>query len=102
MRSTVVLTGTLLLLLACSRSDPKLNERVQNRLLDEGVPAGQVSVSSDGRIVRLDGLVANAAERERAERAARGVSGVIAVDNRLGFPTPVELTGAEVDGRAPK
>jgi osmotically-inducible protein OsmY len=96
-----VLTGSVLLLLACGRSDPKLNERVQNRLADEGAPAGQVTVSNDARIVRLDGVVASPADRERLDRAARSVSGVLAVDNRLGIQGTVELTGATVDGGCP-
>jgi osmotically-inducible protein OsmY len=96
-----VLTGSLLLLLACGHSDSKLNERVQNRLADEGAPPGQVTVTNDARIVRLDGVVANPAERERLDRAVRGVSGVLAVDNRLGIQGGVELTGATVDGGCP-
>jgi osmotically-inducible protein OsmY len=96
-----VLTGSLLLLLACGHSDSKLNERVQNRLAEEGTPAEQVTVTNDARIVRLEGVVATPADRERLDRAARTVSGVLAVDNRLGVQAPVELTGATTDGGRP-
>jgi osmotically-inducible protein OsmY len=51
----------------------------RNALID----AGKVTVEASGHKVVLKGVVRSYAEKEEAERAARGAEGVSSVDNRL-------------------
>ena len=48
--------------------------------LAKGVEAGDISVSTHGGVVTLDGTVASAAEKLHAERVAKHVKGVKTVD----------------------
>ena len=90
MRARLLITSLLLLSCSsCSHSDPNLNQRVSQRLAEDGALRDEVTVSTNGRIVRLDGVVASDAERERFEHAARSVEGVLAIDNRLTTRPPV-------------
>jgi len=81
----------------CSNGDTAITQAVQDRLGDQGV-ASQVQVSTDRRIVKLEGVVANTQELNRAEIAAREVRGVMAVDNRLVLKPSVGVTGATLPG----
>ena len=97
MRTYIAFVAPILLLLACGHSDPKLNGRIENRLAAAGVPTEQVRVSSEDRIVRIEGLVATGGERDRVELIVRNVPGVLAVDNRLTVQAPVHVTGATTE-----
>ncbi|MBI3911404.1 MAG: BON domain-containing protein [Armatimonadetes bacterium] len=48
-----------------------------------------------GGIAHLDGVVRTLAAKEAAERAARSVSGIVAVDNRLAVEEPFARTDTE-------
>lgn len=78
-----------------TNSDAAIDKAVQDRLYDQGV-ANQVQVSTDRRVVKLEGVVENTQERNQAEIAARQVRGVLAVDNRLVLKADVGVTGASL------
>jgi hypothetical protein len=79
---------------ACSSNDKEITKNVQERLAADGV-TGEVNVSTQRRIVQLEGVVETTNELNRAEMAARDVPGVIGVDNRIVVKNPVNITGAE-------
>jgi hypothetical protein len=82
-----------LALTACTANDSAITQRVQSRLSTDGV-TDQVHVSTLRRIVKLEGVVADVRELNRAEMAAREVPGIMGVDNELIIQHPVNLTGA--------
>lgn len=81
-------------LTACSDSDAALDKAVHDRLADEGVPNEQIKTTTVRRVVKLEGVVSDASELNRAEIAARSVRGVIGVDNQLVVKPKVDVTGA--------
>lgn len=94
MRRFFVTVG-LGLVLACTDGDADLNRRVVLRLGKEATPSEQLTVTTQKRVVRLEGVVHSSAEREQLERAAREVDGVAGVENDLVVDAPVELTGSK-------
>ena len=89
----IALATALLALTACAQNDTDITKHVQARLTADGI-ADQVHVSTNDRIVRLEGVVPTQTELNRAEMDARHEPGVLAVDNRLVVQAPVNLTGA--------
>jgi osmotically-inducible protein OsmY len=87
----------LIALGACSQNDLELTRRVEARLADAGV-ADQVKVTTERRVVVLEGVVANRAEINRIELEARATPGIMGVDNRLVVQQPVNVTGGELEG----
>lgn len=88
----IVAVSALLALGACAQNDMEITRRVQARLADEGVTE-QVKVTTERRVVVLEGVVADNAELNRVEMAARNTPGIMGVDNRLVIQNPVNLTG---------
>jgi osmotically-inducible protein OsmY len=84
----------VLALAACTQSDAYLTQRVETQIQIEA-PTEQVRVTTERRVVRLEGVVNDSAELNRIDAAARRVPGVLAVDNRLVVKPPVSTTGAE-------
>lgn len=69
---------------ATNSGDGAVAASVKARLLDDPVLAAErIAVSSAGGRVTLRGVVATAAERDRAAMLAGTVGGVTAVENRL-------------------
>ena len=85
----------LLALGACTQNDDEITRRVQDRLAASAV-SDQVKVSTQRRIVHLEGVVQDTNELNRAEMSARDIPGVLGVDNRLVIQNPVNVTGATV------
>jgi hyperosmotically inducible protein len=50
---------------------------------DKATPANKIHVNTKAGVVVLTGAVASAAEKEKAERDARSVKGVVDVENQL-------------------
>lgn len=90
----------LLALGACSQNDDEITRRVQDRLASSAV-SDQVKVSTERRIVHLEGVVQDTNELNRAEMAARDIPGVLGVDNRLVIQNPVNTTGATATPPSP-
>jgi osmotically-inducible protein OsmY len=68
---------------APAASDKAISERIAKRLAEEpGLKADAVRVKVENGVVTLSGVVANDADRDRAERLAH-VDGVTKVDNDL-------------------
>jgi hypothetical protein len=88
----IIAVSGLLALGACSQNDLEITRRVQARLVDQGV-TDQVKVTTERRVVVLEGVVADRAELSRVELAARNTPGIMGVDNRLVVQNPVNLTG---------
>jgi osmotically-inducible protein OsmY len=66
------------------RSAAPLNAAVRARLgADPALHGAPISVSAAGGTVTLRGAVATVAQRAAAERTARAVAGVSAVNNQL-------------------
>jgi hyperosmotically inducible periplasmic protein len=64
--------------------DTTITSTVKTRLAAEkGTTLTRVQVDTDRGVVQLSGVVADAAERTRAEQIARGVNGVKSVRNNL-------------------
>ena len=80
-------------LLACGRSDQRLNDAVRTRLSTEPTPLAQLDVRTKDRVVTLTGVVATESERDRVERIVRDMDDVLGVDNRLTIQRPVHTTG---------
>ncbi len=69
---------------AAVRSAAPLDATVRARLgADPALRGAPISVSAAGGTVTLSGTVATAAQRAAAERTARSVAGVSAVNNQL-------------------
>jgi hypothetical protein len=86
--------SALLMLGACSANDTQITKNVQERLAADGLTE-DVHVTTQRRIVHLDGVVDDTNELNRAEMAARNVPGVLGVDNRIVVKNPVNVTGGE-------
>lgn len=82
-----------LALTACSKTDDRINEAVKERLSNEPTPLVQLEVTTQDRIVRLNGVVQDERERARLERIVRDMDDVLGVDNRLMVARPVQTTG---------
>lgn len=91
----IALSG-LLALAACGQTDREITRGVEARLASEGV-AEQVKVTTERRVVVLEGVVADRATADRIEVAARHTPGILGVDNRLVVQAPVDLTGGDID-----
>lgn len=96
----IIGVGAVLALFACSQNDSDITKRVQERLAADAV-TDQVHVSTQRRIVQLEGVVSDSNELNRAEMAARNVPGILAVDNRLVVQNPVNLTSATATRPSP-
>jgi hyperosmotically inducible protein len=67
-----------------SNYDASITAKVKAELVrDESVKARQVNVTTSDGIVQLTGYVSTEEEKEQAERRARSVSGVRAVENDI-------------------
>ena len=86
----------VLALAGCTQNDTEITHRVQDRLADEGL-GNQVKVETTRRVVKLEGVVADRQELNRAEMAARNTPGIMGVDNRLVVQNPVNVTGGSID-----
>jgi osmotically-inducible protein OsmY len=93
----IAAVSALLALGACSQNDRELTQRVEARLADAGV-TDPVKVTTERRVVVLEGVVANRAAINRIELAARATPGIMGVDNRLVVQQPVNVTGGELEG----
>jgi hypothetical protein len=91
----ILALSAALALAGCSQNDDQITRQVQDRLVQEGV-ADQVQVSTQRRIVTLEGVVNDVPELNRAEMAARNVPGILGVDNRLVVKNPVNVTGGQI------
>ncbi|HEY7390082.1 MAG TPA: BON domain-containing protein, partial [Bryobacteraceae bacterium] len=83
---------------ACSKApnDAQISSQVQERLsADSGLQGKQVGVQSADGVVILTGAVDNDAQREAAERYAKGISGVKRVVNDLQIAPPPVVQAAE-------
>jgi hypothetical protein len=86
----------VLALAGCTQNDTEITQRVQDRLAQEGL-SNQIKVDTTRRVVKLEGVVADREELNRAEMAARNTPGIMGVDNRLVVQNPVNVTGGAVD-----
>jgi hypothetical protein len=80
----------------CTQNDTEITQRVQDRLSQEGF-SNQIKVDTTRRVVKLEGVVADRQELNRAEMAARTTPGIMGVDNRLVVQNPVNVTGGTID-----
>ena len=92
---TIAMFGVLALA-GCTQNDTEITHRVQDRLAEEGL-GNQIKVDTTRRVVRLEGVVADRGELNRAEMAARNTPGIMGVDNRLVVQNPVNVTGGTID-----
>jgi len=96
LRLHTVAAFAVLALAGCTQNDTEITHRVQDRLSEEGL-GNQVKVDTTRRIVKLEGVVADRQELNRAEMAARNTPGIMGVDNRLVVQNPVNVTGGSLD-----
>jgi hypothetical protein len=100
---TIAMFGALALA-GCTQNDTEITHRVQDRLAEEGL-GNQIKVDTTRRVVKLEGVVADRQELNRAEMAARNTPGIMGVDNRLVVQNPVNVTGGTMekdkDGKPP-
>jgi hypothetical protein len=96
LRLHTVAAFAVLALAGCTQNDTQITHRVQDRLAEEGL-ANQVKVDTTRRVVKLEGVVADRGELNRAEMAARNTPGIMGVDNRLVVQNPVNVTGGSLD-----
>jgi len=81
--SSLALAQTATTTTAPSAQDKAISERIAKRIAEEpGLKADAVKVKVEGGVVTLSGVVANKADRDRAETLAH-VSGVTKVHNDL-------------------
>jgi hypothetical protein len=90
----------VLALAGCTQNDTQISQRVQDRLAQEGL-TNQIKVDTTRRIVKLEGVVSDRGELNRAEMAARNTPGIMGVDNRLVVQNPVNVTGGTMDTPQP-
>jgi len=65
-------------------ADQRISSAIRSELQADRILAGaEISVSTDGGVVTLEGVVVSYAARSQAETLAAGVRGVRVVDNRL-------------------
>jgi hypothetical protein len=101
MRNVRILALSALCALAgCAQNDAAISRRVQARLAEEGV-TDQVKVTTERRVVVLEGVVADRSELNRVELAARNTPGIMGVDNRLVIQNPVNVTGGTATSQSP-
>ncbi|GAC1518377.1 MAG: hypothetical protein NVS3B10_20300 [Polyangiales bacterium] len=86
----------VLALAGCTQNDTEITRRVQDRLAEEGL-SNQIKVDTTRRVVRLEGVVADRQELNRAEMAARNTPGIMGVDNRLVMQGSVNVTGGTME-----
>lgn len=86
----------VLALAGCTQNDTQITQRVQDRLAKEGL-TNQINVDTTRRVVKLEGVVSDRAELNRAEMAARNTPGIMGVDNRLVVQNPVNVTGGSME-----
>lgn len=86
----------VLALAGCTQNDTDITRRVQDRLAADGF-SNQIKVETTRRVVKLEGVVADSKELNRAEMAARNTPGIMGVDNRLVVEAPVNVTGGTID-----
>lgn len=86
----------VLALAGCTQNDTDITRRVQDRLAEEGL-SNQIKVDTTRRVVKLEGVVADSQELNRAEMAARNTPGIMGVDNRLVVQGAVNVTGGTID-----
>lgn len=64
--------------------DATITAKVKGALIAEpDLPGVAIDVDTSAKVVTLNGSVASAEQRERAERTAKGVGGVVSVKNNL-------------------
>jgi hypothetical protein len=80
----------------CTQNDTEITHRVQDRLSEAGL-GSQIKVDTTRRVVKLEGVVADRQELNRAEMAARNTPGIMGIDNRLVVQNPVNVTGGTMD-----
>src|SRR5690242_506835 len=81
---------------AASPSDAWITTKAKvNLLTAEGVDAAAVNVDTVNRQITLHGTVNNAAEKQKAEDAVRGVNGVSNVRNLLQVVPPAREAAVE-------
>jgi osmotically-inducible protein OsmY len=78
---------------ACTENDTEITRRVHERLAAEAATDDDIKVSTERRIVVLEGVVTDQNELNRVERATRNVPGILGVDNRIVVQSPVNTTG---------
>jgi hyperosmotically inducible protein len=65
-------------------SDSWITTKVKSELAkDKATKANDIHVTTKDGVVMLDGRVGSEAEKEKAETDAKGVKGVLSVDNKL-------------------
>jgi hypothetical protein len=88
----------VLALAGCTQNDTEITQRVQDRLAQDGL-TNQIKVDTTRRVVKLEGVVSDRAELNRAEMAARNTPGIMGVDSRLVVQNPVNVTGGSMETR---
>jgi len=96
LRLRTIALFAVLALAGCTQNDTDITRRVQDRLAEEGL-SNQIKVETTRRVVKLEGVVADRQELNRAEMAARNTPGIMGVDNRLVVQAPVNVTGGTID-----
>ena len=96
LRLRTIAMFAVLALAGCTQNDTEITRRVQDRLAEEGL-SNQIKVDTTRRVVKLEGVVADRQELNRAEMAARNTPGIMGVDNRLVVQGAVNVTGGTVD-----
>jgi hypothetical protein len=86
----------VLALAGCTQNDTQITQRVQDRLAQEGF-TNQINVDTTRRVVKLEGVVSDRTELNRAEMVARNTPGIMGVDNRLVVQNPVNVTGGSME-----
>ncbi|HEY4369467.1 MAG TPA: BON domain-containing protein [Steroidobacteraceae bacterium] len=88
--ATALLAGSLIGNVALADSvgqktdDTWITTKVKTDLAkDSATPANKIHVNTKAGVVVLTGSVASTAEKEKAEKDARGVKGVVDVENQL-------------------
>ncbi len=77
--------------------DDVIEEQIETGLMfDPALADSKVEVSVDEGIVRLAGTVQSWPERQSAERVAKGVRGVLAVNNDIDVRYPEQRSDAEI------
>jgi osmotically-inducible protein OsmY len=78
-------------------SDPRIKNRVEDEIVDDPIVSlGNIDVEVDAGMVVLNGVVDNVLTRQRAERIAGSVRGVVSVDNDLVVEPMTERADAEI------
>jgi len=83
-------------LAGCDGEDADLTRKVKDEVAKEA-PIEQLQITTQRRIVTLDGVVDEPAEVDRVHAAARRVPGVLGIYNRVRTKSVVSTTGAALD-----